>query len=122
MADIQAIRDALDTHLALHADTVGAKVDADKVATASNEAIEKAKSAFNAVSTRAKKTFNTSVETAESKRDAVIAEEEKKVVAANDAVVSSVKAGEDFRAKVLEDLNIPLPDYSGASRHGRVVL
>lgn len=122
MADIQAIREAIDEHLALHVAMLGAKADADAVGVATGETIEKAKSAFDAANARAQKTFNTSVATATTKRDKAVADEEEKVVSAQTAFRSSEEACSAYRVKVKEDLNIDLPDYGKTTSGGHTRL
>lgn len=122
MADIQAIRNAIDEHLALHVAMLGAKSDADTIGQETSEAIAKAKSAFDAANTRAQKTFNTSVDTAKTKRDELVTAEEEKVVLAHTAVVSAEEACSSFRVKVKEDQKIDLPDYGKATSGGHTRL
>ena len=122
MADIQAIRNAIDEHLDLHVAMLGAKADAEAVGIATSEKIEKAKSAFEVANSKAQRAFNTSVKTAGVKRDKVVASEEEQLVSAQAMATDAEAACDVYRVKVKEDLNIDLPDYGRATSGGHTRL
>lgn len=118
MADIEAIRKAIDGHLALHVEVLGAKADADTVVAEATEVTHKAQTDHDTVCIRAKKTYDNAVVAADQKRDNVITEALATVATAHAAVVAAEEASETFRAKVREELGVELPTYGEAVSSG----
>ena len=118
MADIEAIRKAIDEHLALYVVALGTKADADVAVVDAKESYDQAEVASVAAIGKATRVHKAALEKAEEDRDKVAKVEYAKVEAAQAIFIEAEKASEAFRVKVKEELGVELPTYGKATSGG----